>query len=176
MRPKLTRVAPSRRPRDPARLLGGPRQSAIKRHPALCDDEWLPGDNPLIESLVDPRALIGQNALPYLHTRISQLRDTFAAVPRVHVNCADNHASNPSLEYRVCARRSTSSCGTRLQRDIKRGSRRHGRAETAEALNLSVIATCFPMMSLRYNSIINDEHCANYRIRARLAERLPGPA
>jgi hypothetical protein len=39
-----------------------------------------------------------------------------------------------------------------------------------------VIAARFSMMSFRDYSIVNDEHCANCRVRARLAERLPGLA
>jgi hypothetical protein len=169
-------MAPGGRPRDPARLLGGPRQSTIKRHPAFCDDEWPPGDNPLVESLVEPRALIGQNALPHLDTRILQLRDTVAAVPRVHVNCADHDASNASLEYRVCAWSSAPGRGTWLQSNVERASCRYGRIEIAQTLNLSVIAARFSMMSFRDYSIVNDEHCANCRVRARLAERLLGLA
>jgi hypothetical protein len=168
---KLTCVAPSRRSRDPARLLGRPRQSTIKRHPTFCDDEWLPGDDPLVESLVEPGAIIGQNALPHLHTRISQLHDTFAAVPRVHVNCADNHVSNASLDYRICACSSAPSRGTRLQSNVERSARGHGRAEIAQTLNLGVIATRFPMMSLRHNSIINHENRSNSRVRTRLTNR-----
>jgi hypothetical protein len=173
---KLACVAPGRRPRDPARLFGGPCQSTIKRHPAFCDDEWPPSDNPLVESLVELRAFIGQNALPHLHTGISQLRETVAAVPRVYVDCSDHHASNASLEYRVCARSSAPSRGTRFQRNVERASCRYGRTEIAQTLNFSVIAARLSMMSFRHYSIVNDEHCANCRVRARLAERLLGLA
>src|SRR5437867_10534004 len=46
------------------------------------------------------------------------------------------------------------------------------RAEIAETLNLSVIATCSSMMSFRYNLIINDKNRSDCGVRASLTERL----
>jgi hypothetical protein len=63
---------------DPARLTGGPGQSTIERHSALCDNEGAPGNNPLVESLINLRAVIGQNALSYPDTRILQLHNALA--------------------------------------------------------------------------------------------------
>src|SRR6266581_7815949 len=133
-----------------------PRQPTIKRHPALCDDEWAPSDNPLIESLVNLRAFISQNSFPHIHTRIAQLHYAFAAVPRVYVNRADNDVFNTGVEYRICAWSSASCRGARLQSNVQRGPRRHGGTEIAETLNLSVIATRFPMVSFRCCSIVYD--------------------
>jgi len=149
-------VAPGGRPGDPARLDWRLRQSAIERHPALCDDERAPSDNPLVESLVKPRAVLSQNALSHIHTRISQLHDTFAGVPRVYVNRADNYVFNASADYRICAGSSAPCCRARLQSNEQCGARRHGRTEIAETLNLSVIATRFPMMPSGYYSIVYD--------------------
>jgi hypothetical protein len=71
VRAKLTSVSSGGTPGDPARLDGSPRQSTIKRHPALCDDEWARSDDPLVESLVNLPAFIGQNPLSHVHTHIS---------------------------------------------------------------------------------------------------------
>jgi hypothetical protein len=172
VRPKLTGVTPGGRPRDPARLDRRPRQSAIKRHPTLCDDKRAPSDNPLVESLIKPHAVLGQNALSHIHTRISQLHDAFAGVPRVYINRADNYVFNASADYRICAGSSAPCCRARLQSNEQRGARGHGRTEIAETLNLSVIATRFPMVSFRYYSIVDDQNSSNSWIRARLTERL----
>src|SRR6266487_1219305 len=157
---------------DPASLSYRPRQSTIKRHSALCDDERAPSDNPLIESLVNLRAFISQNSFPHSDVRISQLRDAFAGVTRVYVSRSDNHVSNPSAKYCICAWCCAPHGRTRLERNVQRGPRRHGRTEIAETLNLSVIATRFPMASFRYYSIVYDQNRSNSRIRACLPERL----
>jgi hypothetical protein len=119
------------------------------------------------------RAIIGQNTLSYADARISQLDNALAGVTWIHVNRANNHVSDSSLENRVCARSSASFCGARFQRNIKRGPGGHPRGEIAEAFNFSVLATRFPMMSLCDDSIVNDQNCANRGIRAGLTERLP---
>jgi hypothetical protein len=172
VRAKLTGVAPGGRPGDPARLDRRPRQPAIERHPALRDHKRAPGDNPVVKSLIKLRAILCQNALSHIQTGISQLRDASAGVPRVYVNRADNYPSNASADYRICAWSSASRCRTRLQSNIQRSARRHGRTEIAEALNLSVIATRFAMMPFRYYSIVYDQNRSHSRIRARLAKRL----
>jgi hypothetical protein len=97
------------------------------------------------------------------------LHDAFAGVARIYVNRADNHVSNTSVEYRICARSSAPRSRARLERDVQRGARRRGRAKIAETLNLSVIATRFAMMSFRYYSIVYDQNRSNGWIRARLA-------
>jgi hypothetical protein len=159
-------------PRDPARLDRRPRQPAIERHPALCDDEWAPSDNPFIEGLVNLRAFISQNTLSHVHTSISQLHDAFAGVPRVYVSRTDNHVSNTSAEYCICAWCCAPRGRTRLEGNVQRGPRGHRCTEIAKALDLSVIASRFPMVSLRYYSIVYDQDRSNGRIRARLAKRL----
>jgi hypothetical protein len=68
---------------DPARLDSRPRQPTIKRHPALCDDEWARSDDPLVESLVNLRAFISQNPLSHVHTRISQSQNALSGVTRI---------------------------------------------------------------------------------------------
>jgi hypothetical protein len=118
------------------------------------------------------RTLIGQNALPHFDTCISQLHDAFAGVPRIYVSRADNDVSNTSFKYRICAWCSAARGRTRLQSNVQRGARRHGRAEIAEAFNLGVIATRSAMMALRPYSIINDQNRSNGGVGARLAERL----
>jgi hypothetical protein len=100
------------------------------------------------------------------------LHDAFAGVPRVYVNRADNDISNTCAKYRICAWSSAPCCRARLQSNEQRGARGHGRTEIAETLNLSVIATRFPMVPFRYYSIVYDQNRSNSRIRARLAERL----
>jgi hypothetical protein len=165
-------MASSGRPGNPARLDSTPRQSTIERHSALCDDKGAPGDNPLVKSLIKLRAVLCQNALSHIQTGIPQLHDAFAGVPRVYVNRADNYVFNASADYRICAGRSASRCRTRLQSNIQRSARRDGRTEIAEALNLSVIATRFAMVSFRHYSIVYHQNRSNSRIRARPAERL----
>jgi hypothetical protein len=100
------------------------------------------------------------------------LHDAFAGMPRVYVSRADNYLFNASAEYRVCARSSTPCGRTRFQSHVQRGACRHGRAEIAEALNLGVIATRFPVVPFRYYSIFYHQDRSNSRIRTRLAERL----
>jgi hypothetical protein len=107
-------MTPGGRPGDPARLGDRPRQSAIERHPALCDDEWAPTGNPLVESLINLSAFVSQNAISHVHTGFSQLHDAFAGVPRVYVNHADDNISNTSIEYRICAWSSAPGRRTRL--------------------------------------------------------------
>jgi hypothetical protein len=172
MRAKLTGVTSGGAPGDPARLNSRSCQSTIKRHPALCDNKRAPSHDPLVESLIDLSAFVSQNAISHVHTGFSQLHDAFAGVPRVYVNRADNNISHTSVEYRICAWSSAPRCRTWLQSNVQRGPHGHGRAEIAKAVNLSVIASRFPMVSFRYNPIVYDQNRANSRIRAGLSERL----
>src|SRR5438876_5849044 len=148
----------SRSPGDPARFAGRPRQSTIQRHPALCDNKWALRDNPLVENLIKPRTIIGQNALSHSDARISQLHDASAGVARIYVSRANHYVFDSSLDYRIRARSSAPCRGARLQSNVKRGASRHTRTEIAKALNLSVIASCFPMMAFRHYSIVNDQN------------------
>jgi hypothetical protein len=156
---------------DPTRFTGRSRQSAIEGHSALRDNEGVSSDNPFVKSLVNLRAIIGQNPLSHAHARIPQLHNTVAGVTRIYINRADNHVSDSSLEYGICARTSASPCGTRLQSDIKRGASRHPCAKIAEAFNLGMIAARSSMMALRHDSIVDDEDRANRGIRAGLTKR-----
>jgi hypothetical protein len=165
-------MAPGRTSGDPARLESRPRQSTIKGHPALCDDERALTGDPLVESLVKPRTLIGQEPFPHCDTCISQLHDALAGVPRIYVSRADDDVSNTSAEYCICARSSAPRGRTRLQGNVQHGPRRHRRTEIAKALDLSVIAARFSMVSFRYYPIVYDQNRSNSRIRACLAERL----
>jgi hypothetical protein len=63
---------------DPTRLTGRPRQSTIERHSALCDNKRAPGNNPLVESLINLRAVIGQKAVSYADARLLQLHNALA--------------------------------------------------------------------------------------------------
>jgi hypothetical protein len=165
-------MAASRMIRDPTGLVDRPRQATIKRHPALCDYERASRDNPFIESLVKPRAVITQNTFSHFDARLSQFHDAFAGVARIYVSGADHYVFDSSHNYRICARSSAPCRGARLQSDVQRGAGRHTRTEITEALNLGVIATRGPMMPLRYDSIIIDQNRSNSGIWARLAERL----
>jgi len=157
---------------DPARLTRTSRQSTIEGHAALCDNKRALGDDPLIESLVNLGAVVGQNTLSYAHARVSQLHNTVAAVTRIHVNRADNHISDSSLEYRVYARTSASFCGARLESHVQRRASRRRCTEMADAFNLSVIAARCSMMSFCYDSVVNDQNRSDCWIRARLTQRL----
>jgi hypothetical protein len=99
---------------DPTRLTGRSRQSTIQGHSALCDNEGMPGDNPLVESLVNLCTVVGQNALSYSDARVSQLHNAFAGVTRIYVNRADNDVADSRLKYRIGARSGASFCGTRF--------------------------------------------------------------
>jgi hypothetical protein len=155
VRAKLTSVTSGGTSGDPARLDGRPRQPTIKRHPALCDDEWVRSDDPLVESLVNLRAFISQNALSHVHTRISQSQNALSRVTRIYINRTDNDISNTGAEYRICARSSATNRGTRLQGDIQRAPRGHRCTEIAEALYLSVLAPRFPMAPFRYYAVVD---------------------
>src|SRR6266516_1990137 len=153
---------------DPARLARRPRQATIKRHSALRDYKRASTNNPLVERLVKSRTLISQNALSHFDASISQLHDAFAGVARIYVSCADHHVFDSSLNYRISARSSAPCRRTRLQSNVQCGASRHTRIEIAEALNLSVIATRFPMMPFRYYSIVNHQNRSHGRIWTRL--------
>jgi hypothetical protein len=99
------------------------------------------------------------------------LHDAFARVVRIYVYRADHYVFNASADYRICAGSSAARCRARLQSNEQCGARGHGRTEIAETLNLSVIATRFPMVSFRYYPIVHDQNRPNSRIRARLPER-----
>jgi hypothetical protein len=157
---------------DPPRLSRPARQPPIERHAAFCDYKWLPGDDPFVERFVKPRALFRQNPIPHSDACVSQFDDTSAGVPRVYVSRADNYVFNTGADYRICAGGSASRGRARLQRDIQRGARWHGRTEIAQTLNLSVIAPRFPMVSFRYYSIVDDQHRSYSWIWARQAVRL----
>jgi len=118
------------------------------------------------------RAVIGQNAVSYSDARVSQLHNPIARVARIYVNRADNHVSDSSLNYRICAASSASFCGAWLKSNIKRSARRHSPGEIAEAFNLSVIAAGPSMVSSRHNPVVDDENRANRGIRASLTKRL----
>jgi hypothetical protein len=156
---------------DPSRLTGRSRQSAIERHPALCDDKRAPTDNPPVKSLVNLCAVIGQNALSYSDAGISQLNDALAGVARIYISCAYNYVSDSSFEYGSCTRSGASFCGARFQRNVKGGPGGQWRTEIAKAFNLRVIAAGSSMMSPRHNSIADDENRSNCGIRASLTER-----
>jgi hypothetical protein len=157
---------------DPTRLTGRSRQSTIQGHSALCDNEGMPGDNPLVESLVNLCTVVGQNALSYSDARVSQLHNAFAGVTRIYVNRADNNVSDSTLKYCIRAGSSAPSGGAWFQSDIKRSPRRNRRVEIAKTFNLSVRAPCFPMVTFRYNPIVNDQNRSDRGIRARPAEPL----
>jgi len=93
-------------------------------------------------------------------------------VTRIYVNRADNDVPDSRLKYRICARSSASFCGTRFQRNVKRGPGGQWRTEIAKAFNLSVIAAGCPVMSSRHDSIADNENRANRGIWASLTERL----
>jgi hypothetical protein len=156
---------------DPARLARRSRQSAIEGHSTLCDNKRAPADNPLVESLVNLRAVFGQNALSYTHARVSQLHNTLAGMTRIYINRPDNHVSDSRLKYRVCARSSASFCGAGFQSNVKSRPSGHRRTEIAKALNLSVIAARSSMMSPRHDSVADDERRAHDGIRASLTKR-----
>jgi hypothetical protein len=99
------------------------------------------------------------------------LNDAFAGVPRVYVSCAHNDVSDTSLDYRICAWSGAPRCRTRLQSNVQCGARGHRRTEIAEALNFSVIAARFLVVSFRYYPIVYDQNRSNSRIWARLAKR-----
>jgi hypothetical protein len=130
------------------------------------------GDNPLVESLVKLRAVIGQNFLPYAHACVSQLHNTVAGMPRIYIYRADNHIPDTSLEYSIGARSGAPFCGAWFEGYVQRGIPGHRRSEIPEAFNLSVIVTCSPMMSFRHNSISDDENRPNRWIGTSLTERL----
>jgi hypothetical protein len=159
-------------PCNPPRLVGRPRQPTIKRHPALCDDERAPSDNPLVENLIESRAIFRQNTLSHFHTRFSQLDDASAGVPRVYVNRADDDVFDSCGEYRTCAWSSAPRGRARLQSNVQRRLRWHGRTEISETLDFRMIAPSFPMVSFGYHSIVYDQHRSHSRIRAGLAKRL----
>jgi len=97
VRAKLTGVTSGGTSGDPARLDGRPRQPTIERHPTLCDDKRASSHDPLVESLINVRAFISQNALSDVHTRISQLCNALSRVTRIYVNRANNDIFDSSL-------------------------------------------------------------------------------
>ena len=153
--------------RNPARLARRPRQSAIKRHAALCDDERFPSDYPLIERLVQPGAFFGQNAFPYVDARISQFHDASAGVTRIHVYRADHYIFNSSLDNRIRARRSASGRRARLESHIKRGRTKRAERRRGQAFDLRVRQTPGPMVAARDHTLALDENRSYHRIRAR---------
>jgi hypothetical protein len=169
---KLMRVTAGGMSCDPTRLTSRSRQSTIEGHSAFCDNKRTPRDNPFVKSLVNLRALIGQNAVSYSDPRVSQLHNPFARVTRIYINRTDNHISDSRLKYRMCARTGASFCGARFQSNVKRGSSRHRRGEIAEAFNLGVLAAGPSMMSSRHDPVTDDENRANRGVRASLTERL----
>jgi hypothetical protein len=158
---------------DPTRLSGRSRQSAIQRHSALCDNKRAPRDNPLVESLIKLRAVIGQNPFAHSCARISQLHNALAGVSRIYVHRANNYVSDSSLEYRICARSGASFCGARFQSNVERRASRNRSTEIAETFNLGMIAARSSMVPLCHDSVADDEDCAHRGIWARLTERLP---
>jgi hypothetical protein len=164
----------SRSPGDPASFAGRSRQSTIKRHPAFCDYERVLTNNPLIESLVKLRTIIGQNAVSHSDACISQLDNSSAGVARIYVSRANHYVFDSRLGYRFRARSSAPCRGARLQSNVKRGASRHTRTEIAKALNLSVIATRLPMMPFRHYSIADYQNRSHSWIGARPAARLFG--
>jgi hypothetical protein len=129
-------------------------------------------DNPFIESLVNLGAFIAQNVFSHFDARIAQLPDAFATVARIYVRRADHYVFDSRLDYRICACSGAPCRGARLQSNVQRGASRYTRTEITKALNLSMIASRFPMMPFRYYSIVNDQNRSDRWIWAGLAERL----
>jgi hypothetical protein len=117
------------------------------------------------------RAIIGQNALSHVDARLSQLRNTIAGMPRIYINRSDNHVPDARLKYRFRAGSSVSSCGARLESNVKRSPRGHRCGEIAKAFDLSVIAARSSMVSFCHNSVANDEDRSHRGIRAGLTKR-----
>src|SRR6267143_1036057 len=157
---------------DPTRLTSRSRQSTIEGHSALRDNKRTACGNPFVESLINLRALIGQNAVSYFDARTSQLHNPFAGVTRIYIDRAENHVSDSRLEYRVCTRSSASFCGARLESHVQRRASRHTCTEMAKAFNLSVIAAGPSMVSSCHDSVTDDENSANRGVRASLTKRL----
>src|SRR5207237_2576272 len=122
-------------------------------------------NDPLVERLVNLRAVIGQNAVSYCDPRISQFHNPFAGVTRIYVNRPNNHVSDSRLKYRICARSSASFCGARFQSNVKRSARRHSPGEIAEAFNFSVIAAGPSMVSSSLAQLAVDATRTNRGIR-----------
>src|SRR5205823_10611936 len=97
---------------------------------------------------------ISQNAFSHFNPCIAEMHDACAGVALIYVKRADYYVFDSSLDYRICAWSSAPCCGARFQSNVQCGASRHARAEIAEALNLSVIATHFPMMPFRHHSIV----------------------
>src|SRR4030095_8513873 len=105
---KLACMTTGRRTCNPARFAVGARQSTIKRHAALCDDQRLPAHNTFIESLLKARAVLGQDALSHFDACIAQPPDALAVMARIHVHRADYYCPDSSLDNRIGARSSAS--------------------------------------------------------------------
>jgi hypothetical protein len=174
MRTKQMRMTALGTPCEPVRFISAPCQSTIKRHSALCDDKGTPGHDPLVESLINLRAVFGQNTLSDAKSGLSQPYDAFAGVPRVQVNRADNHTLDSSLQYRICAGGSAPGRGAWLESDIQSCASGNTAAEMAKAFNLSVIAARFSMVPPRYDSIVNDQNRSDCRIGTCPTKGFPG--
>ena len=88
---------------------------------------------------------------------------------RIHVHGADDCFRDSSLENRICAWGSEPDCGTGLERNVERCASRHAGTEVAQTLDLGVVMARSPVMSPCHYVIVNHQHCAHGRIRARLA-------
>src|SRR4030095_12893007 len=85
---QLACMMPGRRSCNPARFAAGARESTIKSHAALCDDERLPANYPFVESLVKARAFLCQDALSHFDACIAQPRDASSVMARIHIHRA----------------------------------------------------------------------------------------
>jgi hypothetical protein len=144
------------------------RQSTIKGHAALCDDKRLPAHDPFVESLVKVRTVLCQDAVSNSDACIAQPPDTSTVMVRIHVHRADNYCPDSSLENRFGARSSAPNRGTGFERNVEGCASRHFRAEVSETFDLSVFMTRSSVMSFCHNAIVNDQHCADSGIGARL--------
>jgi hypothetical protein len=103
---------------------------------------------------------------------ISQFDDTSAGVPRIQIGRTYDDIFKSSVDYRICARRSASGCGTWLQSHVKRCARGDPCAEIAQTVNLTVGLASFSMMAFCHHPIVNHKDGYHGRVRTRSADPL----
>ena len=166
---KLACMLPGRRSCNPARFIRRARQPTVKRHAAFCDDERLAAHYPFVESLVQARAVLRQDALSHFDACIAQPRDASSVMARIHVHRAHNYFPDSSPKNRIGAGGGEPNCGTGLECNVERCTSGHVGAEVAQTLDLRVIMPRSSVMSSCHYPIANHQHCADSGIGACLA-------
>lgn len=95
---------------------------AIECHGAFGDDEWAAMDDPVVEGFVELGGFAFEEAVGDFEAGGTEDLESRALMSRIWIGGSDEDAFDAGGDDCVCARRSSSVAGTRLEGDVEVGA------------------------------------------------------